>query len=76
MASTKASIDVMKMKGDVAPDYQANLIVDAYVSLMLIRAGVRVEGTIGAGSLAVEVLPEDNTLNLRNKFELPKSMCS
>lgn len=45
----------MQLKGEAGPKYEANLLVDGKVSAYIVRAGVRVKGTIASAYLGTEV---------------------
>ena len=57
----------MKLSGGGGPKFEAGIDVNGYVSAWLVRAGVRVSGSLAAASLNTEI-GHRTSVNLGQKF--------
>ena len=47
-ASSSVDVNVMKLKAEAGPKYQATIELEGSISILIARAGVKVEGVIAA----------------------------
>ena len=73
-ASSSVALNVLQMNGQAGPKYEAGIDINGYVSAAIVRAGVRVQGTIASAYLANELRQKDST-NLSSNFEVGTKSC-